>query len=155
VARSPAPPTHTAADTVALAATLEARLTDVWAVLMSGTSSPLSRTAAAVLGNLRDVGPLRVTDLARLESVAQPTMTTIVARLRREGLVDAVQDPTDARASLLSVTDAGRAALQERVQARAALLAERLAHLEDVDRAAIAGALDALDALVPERPAGA
>jgi DNA-binding MarR family transcriptional regulator len=136
---------------VDLGVALEARFSTLWTLLMTGTPPGLNRTAAAVVASLRDDGPQRVTDLARRERVAQPTMTAIVSRLRREGLVDGTTDPDDARATLLSVTDAGRAALQVRVDARAALLAERLAALDDDQRAAIDRALPALDALVPER----
>jgi DNA-binding MarR family transcriptional regulator len=150
-APAPAPPVPDA-PCLSLGVALEARVTNLWAMLTTGSRSALSRTAAGVLGTLRDDGPLRVTELARREAVAQPTMTMIVTRLRREGLVDSAPDPADARAALLSVTAAGRAALQERVDARAMVLGERLERLDPAQRALIAQALGALDAIVPERP---
>ena len=44
-------------------------------------------------GDAADTGPRRITDLAEAEAVAQPTITTLVGRLERDGLVRRAPDP--------------------------------------------------------------
>ena len=133
--------------TQTLAVELERRLARVWALVLRGSYRELSRTATSVLALLRDTGPSRVTDLAAAEAVTQPSMTTLVGRLERQGLVTRGPDPSDARAVLVALTDDGREALRRLGSRRAAILAERLAALDDADRAALRAALPALDHL--------
>ncbi|MGZ4277577.1 MAG: MarR family winged helix-turn-helix transcriptional regulator, partial [Solirubrobacteraceae bacterium] len=107
----------------------------------------LSRTAASVLARVRDEGPQRVTDLATSESVAQPSMTTLVARLVGQGLVTRDPDPDDARAVRVSLTDPGREALARRSTRRAAAMEARLEHLSAAERQTLAAALPVLERL--------
>ena len=72
-----------------LADELDPRLTALWRMLGRRGKRELSRTAASVLATLRDTGPRRITELAEGEAVAQPTVTTLVGRLERDGLVRA------------------------------------------------------------------
>ena len=97
---------------------------------------------------LRDSGPQRITALAEAESVAQPTMTTLVGRLERAGYVSRTPDPTDGRATLIALTDEGREVLARFGDQRADLLAGPLSHLDSADRAALEAALPALDGLI-------
>lgn len=48
-------------------------------------------------------------ELASAFQVSRPTMTTILARLERSGLVAITPDPDDGRAKRVAITDAGRA----------------------------------------------
>src|SRR3954463_10991131 len=105
-----------------LAEALEQCLARVWGLVLRGSFRELSRTATSVLALLRDAGPRRITELAEAEAVAQPTMTTLVTRLEREGLAERRPDPADARAVLVAVTAAGRAALERQGRERAAVL---------------------------------
>ena len=89
----------------------------------------------------------RITDLATAENVAQPTMTTLVVRLERDGLVERGGDPDDGRAVLVTITDDGLATLRRYGDARAEVLNARLATLSATDREALAAALPALDRL--------
>jgi DNA-binding MarR family transcriptional regulator len=130
-----------------LAVALEARIAAVFRLLLRRSYRELSRTATAVLAILRDTGPLRITDLAAAESVAQPTMTTLVVRLERDGLVERASDPADGRAVLVTITDEGIATLRRYSDARAEVLGARLATLGAADLEAIAAALPALDRL--------
>ena len=61
----------------------------MWRTLGRRGKREMSRTAASVLATLRDTGPRRITELAEAEAVAQPTITTLVGRLERDGLVRA------------------------------------------------------------------
>jgi DNA-binding MarR family transcriptional regulator len=126
---------------------LDRRLAGLWRVVGRGGSADLSRTAASVLAMLRDSGPLRVTALAQGEGVAQPTMTTLVDRLERRGLVERGSDPGDARAVRVAITDRGRERLEERRAQRVAVLAERVGALDAGDREVLHAALPVLDKL--------
>jgi DNA-binding MarR family transcriptional regulator len=134
--------------TATLAEELDARLSAFWGVMGRHAHGELSRTAAAVLATLRDSGPQRITVLADQEAVAQPSMTTLVSRLERDGLVERESDPGDARAVLACITPRGRERLDARRQARTARLEERLRALDPDERAVLAAALPVIDKLI-------
>jgi DNA-binding MarR family transcriptional regulator len=116
------------------------------------TPRDMSRSAASVLGNLRDLGPTRITELANIEAVTQPTMTTLVTRLERDGLVTRSPDPADARAVLARITEEGLARLAGMRAARAAVLDAALAELEPAEREALEDALPVLEKLSRRTP---
>ena len=99
----------------------------------------MSLTTLSTLGRLDREGPHRLTALAAAEGVAQPSMTQLVHKLERQGLVARQPDPQDGRACLVEVTTAGRRVLAERRRERRDWLAERLAALPERER----GELDA------------
>jgi DNA-binding MarR family transcriptional regulator len=106
----------------------------------------LSRPEVSVLNTLRD-GPRRVTDLAELEGLAQPTMTQLVNRLERQGLVERARHAGDGRVVVVSLTDAGAEAYEDyRAQAGAAL-GRYLDHMSDADIASLATATRTLTEL--------
>jgi DNA-binding MarR family transcriptional regulator len=74
----------------------------------------LSPTASAVLYRLHAEGPVRLTALASSVEVSQPSMTQLIQRLERKGLVARLTDPDDRRAALVTVTDGGRQLVLER-----------------------------------------
>jgi DNA-binding MarR family transcriptional regulator len=86
-------------------------------------------TANLTLGTLDREGPARVTALAAAASIGQPAMTELVQRLHRQNLVTRVDDPGDGRAALVTITDAGRALLDDERRDRRERLAELLATL--------------------------
>ena len=131
-----------------LAEALDQRLAALWHVLGRRGKRELSRTAASVLATLRDRGPRRITELAESEAIAQPTVTTLVGRLERDGLVQRAPDPDDARAVRVHLTDAGRERLEEMRAARALLLDARLERLTTDERALLISALPVLDKLL-------
>ena len=133
-----------------LAAELDAHLIALWKVVGRVQRHDLSRTAASVLASLRDHGPLRVTALAASEAIAQPTMTTLVGRLERDGLVERGGDPADARAVLVTITPEGLERLLRIREARAAAIDARLRELDPDERDALAAVLPALGKLAGE-----
>jgi DNA-binding MarR family transcriptional regulator len=127
---------------------LERFITSTWWRLSRELPAELSRTGASVLKTLSDDGPQRVTTLAAHEPVAQPTMSAVVQRLERRGLVSRAGDPADGRASLVEITEQGEQILRARQRARARWLAERLAGLGATDREAVVAVLELLAPLL-------
>jgi DNA-binding MarR family transcriptional regulator len=89
-----------------------------------------------VLSILDELGPQGISQLAQADNCSQPTMSAAVAGLVSQGLVSKEGHPTDARSSIVALTEQGRAELadvrrryNERVLAR---LQERGRPLEDV-----------------------
>lgn len=93
-------------------------------------------------------GPLRLGELAQREAVTAPTMTRVLAALDERGFIVRTPDPDDARSTRVSMSPAGSAALASVRNQRTALLDARLARLSEADRAALAAALPALEALI-------
>jgi len=71
-------------------------------------------------------GPMRLTELARLEQVKPPTMTKVITGLEAVGLVRRRADPADARAVRLEATARGTKLLQEGRRRRVDRLAAAL-----------------------------
>jgi DNA-binding MarR family transcriptional regulator len=101
----------------------------------------MSFTTAATLARLERQGPARLTALAAAEGVAQPSMTQLVQRLERQGLVRRIDDPDDGRVTLIAVTDTGREVLAERRRARDARLTDLLAALPDDEQRTLGAAM--------------
>lgn len=107
----------------------------------------ISRTEAGVLSTLYD-GPRRITDLAEIEGVAQPTMTVLAGKLEERGLVSRQRDTSDGRVVRVDITDEGRVALDRlRAQYRD-VLGERMASMSSKEVAALRAATDALGGLI-------
>ena len=88
-------------------------------------------------------GPLRLTELARIEQVKPPTMTKVVAGLEAAGLVRRRTDAEDARAVRLEATARGTKLLQAGRRRRVARLAAALQSLapDELDVLARAAAI--------------
>ncbi|MGX6606676.1 MarR family winged helix-turn-helix transcriptional regulator [Micromonosporaceae bacterium Da 78-11] len=107
----------------------------------------LSLTAASTLRRLERSGPHRLCELYAPEGVSQPAMTQLVTRLEKDGLAVRGSDPADGRAVVVSVTEAGRAAVARRREARAQALSALMSDLSEAEHAAIVAALPALERL--------
>ena len=78
-------------------------------------------------------GPMRLTELARIEQVKPPTMTKIVAGLETAGLVKRDGDADDARAVRIEATARGRTLLQKGRRRRVDRLASALERLDSAE----------------------
>lgn len=101
----------------------------------------LSLPERSALGRLGSVEPTTATELARLEQISPQSLGATLASLEQRGLVSRVPDPADGRRAIVSLTDAGRAAVRSKKTARAeqfagTLAAEFTAEEIDVLRAA-------------------
>ncbi|AGB22391.1 transcriptional regulator [Mycobacterium sp. JS623] len=106
-------------------------------LLVRHISRATSLTSRAALRALREDGPTRLTELACSQGVSQPAMTQLVGRLEREGLVVRLIDPEDARATLVDITESGRAAWSELKESRRERLAELLDNLSPDEEASL------------------
>ncbi|MFT4008928.1 MAG: MarR family transcriptional regulator [Nocardioidaceae bacterium] len=94
-------------------------------------------TLVRVLSILDELGPSTVTAIAAADLTSQPTATTTVNALVERGWVEKRDHPDDARACLVSMTQAGRDTLTGTRRTHGELLASRLAPYtsDDVARA--------------------
>jgi DNA-binding MarR family transcriptional regulator len=116
-------------------------------LLLRRSPQRISRSEAGLLSSLSG-GPRRITELADLEGHAQPTMTLLVKRLEERGWVARRRDPADGRVVLVSLTDAGTAALEDVRAAYRTVLRDHLAAMSDEQIAALLTATDALETLL-------
>jgi DNA-binding MarR family transcriptional regulator len=116
-------------------------------LLVSQLGGDLSRTEVGLLATLND-GPRRITDLAELERLAQPTMTLLVKRLEQHGLVHRRRQADDRRVVLVSLTPAGVVALEDFRARASAALGAYLVELPDDQVEALAAATETLAGLV-------
>ena len=116
-------------------------------LLVREVGGELSRTEVGLLSTLSG-GPRRITELAELEGLAQPTMTSLVKRLEQQGLVRRDRQADDGRVVLAHLTESGAAALEDyRARARE-LLGIYLAEIPDQQVEALAAATEAVARLV-------
>ncbi|WP_434615181.1 MarR family winged helix-turn-helix transcriptional regulator [Arthrobacter sp. A5] len=97
--------------------------------------------------NIVAEGSVRVSEIARKAGVRVPSATEQIIRLENAGLVKRTQDVKDARAVLVSLTAAGRDALEAANHVRNALLGAGLATLTPAEQDAIAHAIPAMNKL--------
>src|SRR5580658_9237859 len=86
----------------------------------------LAWSQEAALLRLETEGPQTISQLARAEGTRSQSMGAIVAILEAQGLVDRTADSADGRQSIITVSDAGRRALNDARTVKQDWLAERL-----------------------------
>jgi DNA-binding MarR family transcriptional regulator len=94
-------------------------------------------------------GPMRLTELARIEQVKPPTMTKVVTGLEAAGLVRRRADAEDARAVRLEATPRGTKLLQEGRRRRVARLASALETLAPDELEVLARAAALVERVAP------
>jgi DNA-binding MarR family transcriptional regulator len=144
---APPPATDREHDIDAVAGALVPAASRVTRLVLRRVTPRLSRSEAGLLAAL-DGGPRRITELADLEGHAQPTMTLLVKRLGAKGWVARERDPGDRRVVLVSLTDAGSAALEDVRAAYRAVLRDHLVAMSDDEIAALVHATEALESLL-------
>jgi DNA-binding MarR family transcriptional regulator len=117
------------------------------ASLLRRAPRDISLTSLSTLSTLDRTGTKRITELAAIEGVTQPSMTTLIAGLERQGLVERAGDPRDKRVSLVSLTEAGREYMVQRRKVGTDAFATLVSQLPPDDAAALAAAIPALDRL--------
>jgi DNA-binding MarR family transcriptional regulator len=107
----------------------------------------VSLTAASTLSTLDRTGPRRLTDLALIEGVTQPSMSVIVTGLEQAGLAERRADPADKRVVLVALTAAGADYIRARRRVGAKAFAELIETLPEDHAAALAAAVPAMNRL--------
>jgi DNA-binding MarR family transcriptional regulator len=110
---------------------------------MSGCGLSMARTK--VLMRLREQGPTRQSVLAADFGLSPHSITDVVDALEQQGLAERRPDPTDRRAKLVAITEAGEACLGVASASRERLLKQIFGVLSQEDRATLLRLLDLLD----------
>jgi DNA-binding MarR family transcriptional regulator len=95
-------------------------------------------------------GPRTNRELAELAGISAPTATRIVDGLLQRGLLSRVEDPTDRRAVVISLTVPGRAALAKKQREYAAVRRRIADALEPHEQEVAAELLRRLAAVIEE-----
>lgn len=102
----------------------------------------LERGLHPVVMTIAKLEPVRTTDLAAALALKTSTISRHLARLEQLGLVQRTGDPSDARASLLTLSDEGHHTHSVLTGAWQDILAEQLALAGSGDAGALAHQLD-------------
>jgi DNA-binding MarR family transcriptional regulator len=109
----------------------------------------LTWSQEAALLRLETGGPQTISRLARAEGTRSQSMGAIVAVLEDQGLVDRTADSSDGRQSIVTLTAAGRRALDNARMVKQDWLAERLTHeLDQHEQGVLAQAVPLLQRIV-------
>jgi DNA-binding MarR family transcriptional regulator len=134
--------TKTESDTAALASELREVLGQLVRRLRAEHRFPLSQ--GTVLGRLDREGPQSVSDLALAERVRPQSMAQTVGDLEADGLVERNPDPSDGRRALVSLTEAGRTALEADRRHREGWLVGAIEELTPAQQATLADSVELL-----------
>jgi DNA-binding MarR family transcriptional regulator len=104
-------------------------------------------TASLTLVTIDFCGPQRITELATMEGVSQPSMSGVVSGLERAGLVERKRDPQDRRVVLVGLTAQGQQYLQRRRESGVEMLARLIGSLPDSESEALLATLPILERL--------
>ena len=106
----------------------------------------ISLTAASTLSTLDRTGARRLTDLAVIEGVTQPSMSVLVTGLE-QALAERRRDPSDKRVVLVAVTEIGSDYIRTRRRAGAGTFADLIDKLPRDQAATLAAAVPAMNRL--------
>lgn len=137
-----------------LAAELLPRASQLTRLVLRQLRGSISRAEGGILRTL-SAAPRRITELAELEGLAQPTTTQLVKRLEQRGWVLRARDPGDGRAMVISLTEAGAEALQAFRADYRRVLAERMRAMDDARLQQLEAAATALGELIDDLQRGA
>ena len=104
----------------------------------------LSLARLRVLYQLAATDGIRLGELSTCVDVAPRTMTSTVEAMERDGLVARRPDPNDGRATIVTITEAGRRSFAEGRRLQASAIADLFASLDADQQAALHDALDRL-----------
>ena len=111
----------------------------------------ISTARLSTLSVLVFIGPKTVGELASIEQVSQPTMTSLVQGLISQGLARVEPDPNDRRVRQVRPTSRGKKLLQRGQQKRVETLMAMMKSLSDRNLATLAKAASVMEGLLEER----
>lgn len=107
-------------------------------------NSGLSMPQVSALYRLYYQGQCGVTDIAGHLDVSSAAASQMIERLVQQGLLERSEDPNDRRAKQIALSPAGRALMEESIEARVRWMAELTTVLSPEDQTTIIAALGAL-----------
>jgi DNA-binding MarR family transcriptional regulator len=138
-----------------IATNLVPRASQLTRLLLSRGSRALTRAEGSLL-RTQTARPHRITELATTEVLAQPTVTQLVDRLEKRGLVERARDAGDRRVVLVSITVEGRETLDALRAEYRAVLRQAAGNLPEEELTALLRATGILrrliDAVQESRP---
>jgi DNA-binding MarR family transcriptional regulator len=114
--------------------------------------SGLTPSEISVLFTIVRLGPLRLSEVASIESLHPTMLSRITARLCEQGLIDRSADPGDRRAAFVQSTAAGRRMRKRIHRERTQALSEHVEQLSAREREALWNALPVLEQLAERLP---
>jgi DNA-binding MarR family transcriptional regulator len=120
---------------------------DLLVKLLRQPPRDMSLTARTTLSALNRDGPRRLTELAAMQGITQPSMSALVSNLARAGLVERCTDPDDGRVVLVAITAAGAECARDRHRAGADAFIQFVKKLPDDQVASLTAAVPAMQHL--------
>lgn len=142
------PRTATPLDTTETADRLRRSMMRLARILRQEDDDDLTPSLASVLFVLDRHGPLSLGALAKHEHLTKPSVTAIVDKLLRLGLIERTIDAQDRRVAYVSLTAGGRRHVIARRKRRTAWLAARMDELPQDDVRTLSDAADVFEALI-------
>ena len=136
-----------------IAADLLPRASQFTRLVLRRLAGGMSRTEGGILRTVSE-RPRRITELAELEGLAQPTATLLVKRLEERGWVSRARDADDGRVAVISLTEAGGEALAEFRRRYRVALAAQLQAMSEAELAELEAASVTIGRLVEELQRG-
>jgi len=98
----------------------------------------LTGSAIILLGSLHRAGPMSAVELARREGLQPQSLSRLLARLDKQGLIARSVDPQDGRRHVIAITPGGVEMLVQQIMKRREWLGERMAQrLTGAERATL------------------
>jgi DNA-binding MarR family transcriptional regulator len=119
-------------------------------ITAAGSEAGLTPTRISVLLSVDRYGPIRIADLAELESLNPTMLSRAISKLVDDAALERVSDDRDRRAAWVNVTDAGHRLAERMRRERTDALNEALGGLDADDRRLLEEALPALEGLAAE-----
>lgn len=115
-------------------------------------NSPFSLAEARVIYELAHPGETTATDLCRELGLDGGYLSRILRRFKSAGLIDKRRSASDARQSLLSLTDKGKAAFASLDAGSRDQIGAILSHLPAADQTRLVGAMHAIEEILGAAP---
>jgi DNA-binding MarR family transcriptional regulator len=142
-----------AAELLADAAAIRQGTTRLARLMRSGRSAgALSINKISVLSHLRSRGPSTPGEIAAADRQQPQSLTRVFAELAQAGLIIRTVAEDDRRQSIVSLTEAGRAMLDQDLAERDASLATVIADLSETERGVLLLATRLMGRIADRRP---
>lgn len=133
-----------------LATRLRSAVVPLARLLRQQSGGLLSATQASVLGTVMRHGSLSLSAIAVREQLSLPMVSKVVTALEAECLLVRSSDPTDARVSLVGISDEGLSWVSETRRRRDQWLAARIAGTNHDERVALEKTIALIESILAE-----